>query len=181
MRKAILLADVSKRQDNFIATCKRCQTSYSCCHETLPPITERRKNIIENYLRRHRIRIASPFQEREYTHPGVDEDGYCVFHDRKTHLCRIHNVKPETCVSGPITFDINQRTGEIEWFIKIRKICPLAGVIYADEHLLREHLDAAKGEIGRLVRELDPKALKAILRKAEPETFRIPERFLFKP
>jgi len=84
-------------------------------------------------------------------------------------------MKPETCVAGPITFDINLRTKKIEWYLKMEKICPLAGVVYKDKESLTKHLESAKREILTLVRELDPEALKAILKIEEPETFKIGE------
>jgi len=87
----------------------------------------------------------------------------------------IHPVKPETCVAGPITFDINAKTGRIEYFVKMESICQLAGIVYRDKELLQEHLESATKEILRLVEELDSKALRAILRKDEPETFKIDE------
>jgi hypothetical protein len=107
--------------------------------------------------------------------PNISADGYCIFHDKTTRKCLIHSVKPETCVSGPITFDINKKTGKIEWFIKMEKICPLAGVIYGDRVQLQKHLTSAKLEITRLVHELDSAALRDVLTKDEPETFKIDE------
>jgi hypothetical protein len=92
----------------------------------------------------------------------------------------IHPVKPETCVAGPITFDINVKTGKIEWFVKMENICQLAGVAYRDNELLQKHLESAKKDILRLVGELDCEALKAILRKDEPETFKIDEESIGK-
>jgi Fe-S-cluster containining protein len=93
----------------------------------------------------------------------------------KTRKCMIHAVKPETCVAGPITFDINKKSGKTEWFIKMEKICPLAGVVYNDKTMLQKHLDSAKKELKKLVKELRPLVLEAILRKDEPETFKIGE------
>jgi hypothetical protein len=89
-------------------------------------------------------------------------------------------VKPETCVAGPITFDINKRTKKIEWHIKMERICPLAGVVYKDKKLLEKHLVSAKREIRKFVRDLDAEALKAILEIAEPETFKITENSIAK-
>ena len=107
-------------------------------------------------------------------------DGYCVFHDKKTKKCVIHPVKPETCVAGPITFDMNVKTGKIEWFVKMERICQLAGVVYHDNELLRKHLESAKKEIMRLVTQLTVEELKVVLKKDEPETFKIGEEALQK-
>jgi Fe-S-cluster containining protein len=165
----------SKRQGNFFDTCSQCKTSWSCCHETTPPVTDTRRKIIDAFLAENNIRIKNPFVKTDYVFPRLDKDGYCVFHDKKTRKCLVHAVKPETCVAGPITFDINVRTGKIEWFIKMKKICALAGLVRQDSIMLQIHLGSAKKEISRLVKELDSGALSAILKKDEPETLKIDE------
>jgi Fe-S-cluster containining protein len=165
----------NERQSNFFDVCGKCKTSYSCCFGTRPPITEERRKIIEEHLEKQGIPIVNAFVQEDYMFPKENVEGYCVFHDMKTRKCVIHAVKPETCVSGPITFDINKKTGNIEWFVKMDKICPLAGVVYDDKKLLQKHLESAKRELTHLMKELAPEALKAILQKDEPETFKICE------
>jgi Fe-S-cluster containining protein len=165
----------SKRQRNFFDTCSQCKTGYSCCNDTTPPISRERRKIIEAYLKENKVRILNPFAKTGYVFPRISEDGYCVFHDKRTKKCLVHPVKPETCVAGPITFDINVKNQRIEWYVKMEKICQLARVVYEDKELLRKHLESAKREILRLVKELDSEALKAILEKAEPETFKMGE------
>jgi len=165
----------SRRQTDFFDTCSRCRTGWSCCHETTPPVSFKRRKIIEAYLRANKIGVENPFVEAEYVFPRLVAGGYCVFHDKKTRKCLIHPVKPETCVAGPITFDIRRGTSKIEWFIKMDKICQLAGRVYVDEALLKKHLESAKKEIFTLVKELDSEALRAILKKDEPETFKLSE------
>lgn len=162
-----------KRQSNFFDVCSKCKTEYSCCLGTRPPITRERRKIIEEHLKREKLPIANAFVQEEYVFPKENTQGYCVFHDMKTRKCIIHSVKPETCVSGPITFDTNRTTGKIELYIKMDKICPLAGIVYKDKEILQKHLNSARKEITRLVDELDSDALKAILKKDEPETFKI--------
>jgi len=164
-----------KRQENFFETCGQCKTSWSCCHETTPPLTDTRRKIIDDFLARNNMRIKNPFVKTDYVFPRLGKDGYCVFHDKKTRKCLVHLVKPETCVAGPITFDINVRTGKIEWFIKMEKICALAGRVHQDRIMLEIHLGSAKKEISRLLKELDSRALCAILKKDEPETLKIDE------
>jgi len=119
--------------------------------------------------------VPNPFENGEYAFPRETEGGYCVFLDKTTKRCRIHPVKPETCVAGPITFDINRETGKIEWFLKMEKICPLAGVLSRDEESLERHMKSAKREILRLVEDLDAEALDAILTIEEPDTFKVGE------
>jgi Fe-S-cluster containining protein len=167
--------DKNERQNNFFDTCSQCKTRYSCCHDTTPPVTHERRKIIEAYLKKQNIKIEKPFANTEYVFPRLDADQYCVFHDRKTRKCIVHSVKPETCVAGPITFDINIRTGKIEWFLKMDKICQLAGVVDKNKVQLHRHLESARKEITRLVEQLDAEALKVILKKDEPETFKFDE------
>jgi hypothetical protein len=129
--------------------------------------------VIERFLNEQNIEIENPFVKTDYAFPRLNKDGYCIFHDSETRKCIVHPVKPETCVAGPITFDINPRTKKIEWFIKMKEICPLAGVVFKDKVSLRSHVKSAKKEIKRLVNELDSDELAAILKKDEPETFKI--------
>jgi Fe-S-cluster containining protein len=162
-----------ERQSNFFDVCSKCKTSYDCCHGTRPPITKERRRIIEEYLKRHNVTVANAFAEEDYVYPRENEEGYCVFHDMKTRRCIIHVVKPETCVAGPITFDLDKKTGKIELFIKKETICPLAGIVYRDKTALQKHLKSAQKEIRRLVENLDSKELVSILKKDEPETFKL--------
>jgi Fe-S-cluster containining protein len=168
------------RQGDYFTTCSECTTGWACCNDTTPPVTAERRKVIEAYVREKGIMVADPFSTTEYTFPRLVAEGYCVFHDTKTGKCVVHPVKPETCVAGPVTFDINVKSGRIEWFLKMDRICPLAGVVYRDRALLGRHLENAKREILRLVAELSPEELKAVLRKDEPETFKIDEDALEK-
>jgi len=163
---------MSERQRNFSDACCECGI---CCKNARPPITPKRREIIEEYLRRHTIPIEKPFECTTYTFPREDDEDYCIFYDKETRKCKVHSVKPETCVAGPITFDISTKTQKIEWHLKMEKICPLAGRLYKDEETFQKHLKSAKKEIMRLVRELDSEALKAILRIEEPDTFKVDE------
>jgi len=163
----------SERQNNFFDVCRNCRSS--CCRNARPPISSKRKKIIEKYVEKQKVPVENPFVQKVYIFLKENAEGYCVFYDKKTKKCLIHPVKPETCVAGPITFDINMQNQKIEWYLKMEKICHLAGVLYKNGEILTKHLKSAKKEIFRLVRELDPEALKAILTIEEPETFKIDE------
>jgi len=164
------------RQSNFFDVCGNCPIV--CCNGARPPLTSKRKKVIQNFLKANGIRVPNPFEDRGYAFPRETEGGYCVFLDKTTKKCRIHTVKPETCVAGPITFDINLATGKVEWFLKIEKICPLAGALYRDKEASERHLKSAKREILGLVRNLDTESLRAILTIEEPDTFKIGEDIL---
>ena len=161
------------RQDDFFSTCEGCKSV--CCKGARPPLTLKRISIIRDYLLAEKIDIKRPFVRKGYSFPRENSHGYCIFFDTKTKMCKIHFFKPETCVAGPITFDIDVVSGVIEWYLKSKKICMLVGALYRDEDKLREHLRSAKMEINTLVRELPKKELLAILNIDEPETFKIAE------
>jgi hypothetical protein len=57
----------------------------------------------------------------------------------------------------------------------MEKICPLAGAMYRDKTLLAKHFETARKEILQLVKELAPEALRTILKREEPYTFKIGE------
>ncbi|MCX8153002.1 MAG: YkgJ family cysteine cluster protein [Candidatus Bathyarchaeota archaeon] len=149
-----------------------------CCQDAKPPLTRQRQKIIEGYIKTRQLGITKLFLHGEYSFPAVNETGLCVFYDKKTRECLVHTVKPETCRAGPITFDINLKTGKIEWYLKTADICPLAGIMSNDSNLFKAHFKVAREEILRLVCELDGKALRAILKIEEPETFKIGEEDL---
>jgi Fe-S-cluster containining protein len=165
----------SRRRGSFFAICAQCKTDHSCCHDTKPPVTSERRKIIETYLEEEKFPLENIFIEAHYTFPRLDADGYCIFHDRKTRKCAIHSVKPETCVAGPITFDINKKTEKIEWYIKKEKMCQLAKTVFSNKRSLHKHFRVAKKEIGVLLNQLGSEALISILKKEEPETFKIGE------
>lgn len=164
-----------KRQANFLDFCKQCLET-KCCVEARPPISLRRRMIIEDYLKVIDTQIADVFQENNsYRSPRETEGNKCCFLDGETRKCLVHTVKPETCVAGPITFNIDLQTGKIEWFLKTEKICPLAGALFKNKGELQRHLESAKRELLTLVHDLDAEALQAILRIEEPNTFKIGE------
>jgi hypothetical protein len=165
----------SHRQNDVFHVCSRCTGTLSCCLGPRPPITPKRRKIIEAYLKKNGIMVADAFAEADYVFPRENRGGYCVFYDVETARCLIHSVKPETCVAGPITFDINRQSGRVEWYIKKEKICQLAGIVFKDKRLLSQRLRIAKRELLGLIDELRPEELEAILRKEEPDTLKIDE------
>jgi len=87
----------------------------------------------------------------------------------------VHPVKPETCVSGPITFDVNFKTIKIEWFLKKDSLCAFAGVLYKNQAAFKDHFEVAKKQITQLIEELSADELRAIVKIEEPQTFKIGE------
>jgi len=164
---------MKSKQTNFFQVCNKCKLN--CCQNARPPVTWKRRKIIENYLAARGLRIEKPFVNATYTFLRETSEGFCILFDKETGKCLVHSVKPETCVAGPVTFDINLRTGKIEWFLKSESICSLAGMLYTDKEALEKHLSLAKKELQTLVHEFDAEALCAILKIEEPETFKIGE------
>ncbi len=113
------------------------------------------------------------FINENYCHPDADDEDFCAFFDKGTGKCSVHPVKPETCKAGPVTFDINLRTGRVEWFLKKGSVCALAEQLYQCGEKFEEHFKAARTELLGLICGLDGEALKAILRIPEPETFKV--------
>ena len=153
--------------------CSQCKII--CCQDAKPPLTEKRKKIITRYIKNQNIKIEKPFAKESYSYPAVDEHIFCTFLDKSTHRCTIHAVKPETCVAGPVTFDINFGTKKIQWFLKKNEICQFAGQLFNDQAAFKEHLGAAKKELTQLICNLDPEELRALMKIDEPETFQVGE------
>jgi Fe-S-cluster containining protein len=90
---AVAAKKESERQSDFFDTCSECKTAYSCCNDTTPPITRKRRKVIEAYLKETNVAVAEPFAKTEYTFPRLNANMYCVFHDQKTRKCMVHPVK----------------------------------------------------------------------------------------
>ena len=105
----------------------------------------------------------------------MDAAGFCVFYDKTTKKCIVHEVKPETCKAGPITFDVNCGTGNVEWFLKKGVICIFAPKLHQNHEKFTEHFKVAKAEVLRLVCKLDSEALRTVLKVEEPQTFKVSE------
>ena len=156
--------------------CSQCKVC--CCQDAKPPLTEKRKKILKEYLQKQKISIKEPFAKEGYSYPAVDGLLFCGFFNKKTGKCIVHAVKPESCIAGPVTFDINFYTNKIEWFLKKSEICAYAGILYADKDAFKKHFDVAKKQLTQLIRELDSEELRAIVKIDEPQTFKIGETAL---
>ncbi|MCJ7770631.1 hypothetical protein MUP37_03530, partial [Candidatus Bathyarchaeota archaeon] len=136
-------------------------------------VARRRIAIISQYLKAKGSDLS--FHVGSYSYPEEYSDGYCTLFDRGEGLCRAQTVKPETCIAGPITFDIDRLNSVVEWYLKQEKICPLAGVMARSPKMLDKHLDAAKKEIMCLIEELPRNELLTILRIEEEDTYKVGE------
>jgi len=155
------------------SVCKHCENG--CCQDAKPPLSEKRKKIIKEYLEKHEINVQNPFVKAGYSYPAVDEFLFCGFFDKETRKCAVHPVKPETCVAGPVTFDINLSTKKVEWFLKKSEICTFAPILYSNRVAFEKHFEIAKKQLTRLICELNGEELGAVLKIDEPQTFKIGE------
>ena len=153
--------------------CSRCKSI--CCQDAKPPLTEKRKKIIKKYLEEQKIKIVKPFAKKNYSFPNVDDLLYCGLFNKEMGKCLVHPVKPETCVSGPVTFDINFGTKKVEWFLKKAELCALAGVLFNDKVAFKDHFEVAKKVLTHLICQLDADELQAIVQIEEPQTFKVGE------
>jgi uncharacterized protein len=153
--------------------CSQCKSI--CCQDAKPPLTENRKKIIKKYLKEQKIKIEKPFAKENYSYPAVDKLVFCRLFNKKTGRCLVHTLKPETCVAGPVTFDINFSSKKIEWFLKKSDLCAFAGVLYRDKVAFSRHLEVAKKELTELICHLSADELRVIVRIDEPQTFKVGE------
>ena len=151
--------------------CSQCKSI--CCQDAKPPLTEKRKKIIRKFLEEQKINIEKPFAKENYSFPSVDDLVYCLLFNKETGKCSVHSVKPETCVSGPITFDINFSTKKVEWFLKKSELCAFAGILYNDKVAFKDHFRVARKELTQLISQLDADELLAIVKIEEPQTFKV--------
>jgi hypothetical protein len=126
-------------------------------------------------LEKHEINIQKPFVKVGYSYPALDEFLFCSFFDKETGKCSVHPVKPETCVAGPVTFDINFSAKKVEWFLKKGEICAFAAMLYGNKVAFKKHFETAKKQLTQLICELDPEELRTIVKIDEPQTFKIGE------
>ncbi|MEM2324514.1 MAG: YkgJ family cysteine cluster protein, partial [Archaeoglobaceae archaeon] len=132
-----------------------------CCFEAKPPISKKRLQILlQNGIKAECIEFG------KYKHLKVKSNGYCVFFSNGK--CEIHNIKPETCVAGPITFDI--KGDKLEIYIKKETLCPLVGFLREKKEILSTHIKIAIENIIELIKYLDKNELEEILKIEEPET-----------
>lgn len=153
--------------------CSQCKSI--CCQDAKPPLTEKRKKILSEFIEKQKISVSEPFSKEQYCYPAVDDEVYCKLFNKQTGKCSVHPVKPETCVSGPVTFDINFNAKKVEWFLKKDELCAFAGILYKNQASFKDHLEIAKKQIMQLISELSAEELRAIMKVEEPLTFKVGE------
>jgi Fe-S-cluster containining protein len=172
-KSVLAMSEESCQKTNRFDVCSKCKTV--CCQDAKPPLTQNRKETIRKFLKEQKHSTKDVFKSEGYSYPSTDMFGFCALYSKETGRCLVHSVKPETCIAGPITFDINVKTSQLEYHLKKADICALAQELFENKDFLQQHLRIAKTEIRRLVSLLDSEALQAILKIEEPQTFKIDE------
>ena len=141
--------------------CDDCHLAGGCCFEARPPLSQKRIDILmEKGVSPDAMEFAG------YKRLRLRQDGFCVlFRDGK---CSIHEFKPETCVAGPFTFDINGDMLQI--FLKRESICPMVRFLRANRKAYDALFETSVEKIMDLVRAIPPEEMAEILRIEEPET-----------
>jgi len=141
--------------------CDDCHLAGGCCFEARPPLSQKRIDILmENGVSADAIEFVG------YKRPRLRQDGFCVlFRDGK---CSIHDIKPETCVAGPFTFDIEDDMLQI--FLKRESICPMVRFLRANRKAYDALFETSVEKIMDLIRSVPEEEMAQILQIDEPQT-----------
>ena len=141
--------------------CDDCHLAGGCCFEARPPLSQKRIDILmENGVSADAIEFVG------YKRLRLRQDGFCVlFRDGK---CSIHDIKPETCVAGPFTFDI--KGDMLHIFLKRESICPMVRFLRANRKAYDALFETSVEKIMDLIRSVPEEEMAQILQIDEPET-----------
>jgi len=137
-----------------------------CCNGACPPLSAERIRIILSHGDfQDRIEKESYHQIRE------GKDGLCSM--LSEGKCAIHAFNTETCIAGPFTFDVTDRSLRI--FLKQEKICPLVAVLKANRGMYEHQFRRTVKSIAHLVARLPDDELAIISAIPEPNTDQVAE------
>ena len=141
--------------------CDDCHLAGGCCFEARPPLSQKRIDMLmENGVSADAIEFVG------YKRLRLRQDGFCVlFRDGK---CSIHDIKPETCVAGPFTFDIEDDMLQI--FLKRESICPMVRFLRANRKAYDALFETSVEKIMDLIRSVPEEEMAQILQIDESET-----------
>jgi hypothetical protein len=111
------------------------------------------------------------FESVGYRRLKTRENGECVLSENGK--CRIHTFKPDTCRSGPFTFDMNGDM--IAIYLKHERICPIVSLLKEVPEAYRQQFELAAQSITHLVKNLSEEELAVICAIEEPETDKVAE------
>ena len=137
-----------------------------CCVEAHPPISGAR------YDRLVKEGVAPEnFESVGYRRLKSRANGECIL--SKDGMCTIHSIKPETCRSGPFTFDV--KGDVIEIFLKEPKICPMVNLLREVPEAYEQQFERSRLNITRLVADLTDAEIDSICKIDEPDTVKVAE------
>ncbi|MFA4850137.1 MAG: YkgJ family cysteine cluster protein [Methanoregula sp.] len=137
-----------------------------CCDEAHPPVSS------ACYERLTTAGVSPDmFEFVGYKRLKTRKNGECVLSENGK--CGIHAFKPETCRSGPFTFDMNGDM--IAIYLKHERICPIVGLLKNEPDAYRQQYELAVQNITHLVRNLSEEELAVICSIEEPETDKVGE------
>ncbi len=137
-----------------------------CCDEAHPPVSS------VCFARLTQSGVSPDlFETIGYRRLKTRDNGKCVL--MENGRCRIHTFKPETCRSGPFTFDMNG--DRIAIYLKHERICPVVGLLKEVPAAYRQQYELAVQSITWLVKNLTDDELAEICRIDEPETDKVAE------
>lgn len=137
-----------------------------CCDNAHPPVSS------ACYERLTRAGVSlDMFEYAGYKRLKTKENGECIL--SVNGKCSIHAFKPETCRSGPFTFDMNGDT--IVIYLKQEHICPVVGLLKEVPDAYQQQYELAVQSITHLVRNLTDDELAVISAIEEPETEKVAE------
>jgi Fe-S-cluster containining protein len=137
-----------------------------CCNEAHPPVSS------ACYEQLTKAGVSPEmFESVGYNRIKTKENGECILSENGK--CRIHSCKPETCRSGPFTFDMNGDM--IVIYLKHEQICPVVGLLKEVPDAYRQQYELAVQSITHLVRDLTDDELMRICIIDEPETEKVAE------
>jgi len=155
--------------DALSRVCSGCHLRGACCQDARPPLTaDRIKLLLATGVSPEAIEFDG------YSRLRLKLDGSCVMFQEGR--CNIHQIKPETCLAAPFTFDVEGPLLEI--YLKRESICPMAKFLRENEEAYRGLFDIAVENFAALVRALPPSELAIICRIEEPETDLVAEMAL---
>nr|WP_320161141.1 YkgJ family cysteine cluster protein [uncultured Methanoregula sp.] len=137
-----------------------------CCDGAQPPLSSERIAII---LSKGDFAHCIGFDGYHFLRSK--ENGECTL--QKNGKCQIHDFKPETCRSGPFTFDVKGDT--IEIFLKFESLCPIVRLLKEVPEAYEQQYNRAVTHITHLVSLLPQEELDVICRIDEPETEKVAE------
>jgi Fe-S-cluster containining protein len=105
----------------------RCSNCGICCTETEMLLSK--KDIVRLEMRGLKSGEFTNVDEQGYA-VLKNKEGYCVFYDRKNHLCSVYTDRPEGCRIYPVILD--EDVG-----IVLDEICECRGSVRAQEKQLK--------------------------------------------